>query len=351
MLIGWSDTMRDTGRSPSTYRQAGVDIDAATEAVRLFKAQVESTHGPEVLTGIGSFGGLFKFPTHYTEPVLVASTDSVGSKIKLATLLERYDTVGQDIVNHCVNDILTLGARPLFFLDYVGVGKLEPEVMRDAVSGAAVACKAAGCALLGGELAEIPDLYAAGDFDLAGTIVGVVERAQIVAGERIGPGDAVMAFPSNGLHTNGYSLARRIFAEDSLEATVPALGATLADALLAVHTCYLHPVQRLLAELDIKGMAHITGGGLWENIPRALPRDTQVRLHWGTWPVPPIFPLIQERGEVAFDEMCRVFNMGVGYVVICAESKAQEALRLEPSLRRIGSVEDYSGDPRVIIER
>ena len=216
--------MRDTRHPPSTYRQAGVDIDAGNEAVRLFKAEVESTHGPEVLTGIGSFGGLFQLPSHYTEPVLVASTDSVGSKIKLATLLERYDTVGQDIVNHCINDILTLGARPLFFLDYVGVGKLVPEVMRDAVSGAAAACRAAGCALLGGELAEIPDLYAAGDFDLAGTIVGVVERAQIVSGERIEPGDAVLAFPSNGLHTNGYSLARRVFAEDALEETEPTLG-------------------------------------------------------------------------------------------------------------------------------
>ena len=343
--------MRDTGRPPSTYQQAGVDIDAATEAVRLFKAQVESTHGPEVLTGIGSFGGLFKFPAHYTEPVLVASTDSVGSKVKLAAQLERYDTVGQDIVNHCINDILTLGARPLFFLDYVGVGKLVPEVMRDAVSGAAEACKAAGCALLGGELAEIPDLYAAGDFDLAGTIVGVVERDQIVSGARIAPGDAVLAFPSNGLHTNGYSLARRVFAEESLEVHVPSLGVTVADALLAVHTSYLHPVQRLLSELDIKGMAHITGGGLWDNIPRVLPLGTQVRLQWGSWPVPPIFPLIQERGGIAFDELCRVFNMGVGYVVICGEDDAQEALRLEPSLRRIGSVEEYTGDPCVVIAR
>lgn len=350
-MIGWPDTMRDTGHPPSTYRQAGVDIDAGAEAVRLFKAQVEATHGPEVLTGIGSFGGLFQFPTHYTEPVLVASTDSVGSKVKLAALLERYDTVGQDIVNHCVNDILTLGARPLFFLDYVGVGRLVPEVMRDVVSGAAGACKEAGCALLGGELAEMPDLYAGSDFDFAGTIVGVVERDRIVSGENIEPGDVVLAFPSNGLHTNGYSLARRVFAEDALEAHVPSLGAALADALLAVHTSYLHPVQRLLSELDIKGMAHITGGGLWDNIPRVLPQDTQVSLQWGSWPVPPIFSLIQERGGVAFAEMCRVFNMGVGYVVICGEDDAREALRLEPSLRRIGGVEDCTGDPRVVIER
>lgn len=343
--------MRDTQQPPSTYRQAGVDIDAGNEAVHLFKEQVESTHGPEVLTGIGSFGGLFQFPTHYTEPVLVASTDSVGSKIKLATLLKRYDTVGQDIVNHCVNDILTLGAQPLFFLDYVGVGKLVPEVMRDAVAGAAAACRAAGCALLGGELAEIPDLYAAGDFDLAGTIVGVVERAQIVSGERVEPGDAVLAFPSNGLHTNGFSLARRVFAEDALEKIEPTLGESLADALLAVHTSYLHPVQGLLTKLDIKGMAHITGGGLWDNIPRVLPQGTQVRLQWGSWPVPPIFPLIQERGAVAFDEMCHVFNVGVGYVVICTEGEVEEALRLEPSLCRIGSVEDGNGEPQVVIER
>ena len=205
--------MRESPHPPSTYRQAGVDIDAGAEAVRLFKAQVESTHGPEVLTGIGSFGGLFQFPTHYAEPVLVASTDSIGSKVKLATLLERYDTVGQDIVNHCVNDILTLGARPLFFLDYVGVGRLVPEVMRDVVAGAAVACREAGCALLGGELAEIPDLYAVGDFDIAGTIVGVVERAQIANGERIGPGDVVLAFLATacirmGIHWRAVSLLK-----------------------------------------------------------------------------------------------------------------------------------------------
>ncbi|MCY4438555.1 MAG: phosphoribosylformylglycinamidine cyclo-ligase [Chloroflexi bacterium] len=343
--------MRDSPHPPLTYQQAGVDIDAGAEAVRLFKSQVEATHGPEVLTGIGSFGGLFQFPTGYVEPVLVASTDSVGSKIKLATQLERYDTVGQDIVNHCINDILTLGARPLFFLDYVGVGRLVPEVMRDVVSGAAVACKDAGCALLGGELAEIPDLYAAGDLDFAGTIVGVVERAKIVSGERIENGDAVLAFPSNGLHTNGYSLARRVFAADAFEVTAPTLGATLADALLAVHTCYLHAVQRLCSKLDIKGMAHITGGGLWDNIPRVLPQGTQVRLHWGSWPVPPIFPLLQQRGGVEFDEMCRVFNMGVGYVVICDEGEAAEALRLDPTLHRIGVVESHTGDPRVVISR
>ena len=343
--------MRDTRYTPSTYKQAGVDIDAGAKAVALFKPQVEATHGPEVLTGIGSFGGLFQFPTHYDEPVLVASTDSVGTKVKLASLLQRYDTVGQDIVNHCVNDILVLGARPLFFLDYVGMGRLVPEVMRDVVSGAALACKAAGCALLGGELAEMPDLYAEDDFDFAGTIVGVVERSQIVGGERIVPGDVVLAFPSNGLHTNGYSLARRIFAEDSLEATVPALATTVADALMAVHTSYLHPIQRLLSKLDIKGMAHITGGGLWDNIPRVLPQNTQVRLQWGSWPAPPIFQLIQERGQVDFYEMCHTFNMGVGYVVMLDEDDAAAAQRLEPELCRIGVVEDFAGEPCVVIER
>ena len=343
--------MRDTRYTPSTYKQAGVDIDAGAKAVALFKPQVEATHGPEVLTGIGSFGGLFQFPTDYAEPVLVASTDSVGTKVKLASLLQRYDTVGQDIVNHCVNDILVLGARPLFFLDYVGMGRLVPEVMRDVVSGAALACKAAGCALLGGELAEMPDLYAEDDFDFAGTIVGVVERSQIVGGERIVPGDVVLAFPSNGLHTNGYSLARRIFAEDSLEATVPALATTVADALMAVHTSYLHPIQRLLSKLDIKGMAHITGGGLWDNIPRVLPQNTQVRLQWGSWPAPPIFQLIQERGQVDFYEMCHTFNMGVGYVVMLDEDDAAAAQRLEPELCRIGVVEYSAGDPCVVIER
>ena len=343
--------MRDTRYTPSTYKQAGVDIDAGAKAVALFKPQVEATHGPEVLTGIGSFGGLFQFPMHYDEPVLVASTDSVGTKVKLASLLQRYDTVGQDIVNHCVNDILTLGAQPLFFLDYVGMGRLVPEVMRDVVSGAALACKAAGCALLGGELAEMPDLYAEEDFDFAGTIVGVVERSRIVDGERIVPGDVVLAYPSNGLHTNGYSLARRIFAEDSLEATVPPLATTVADALMAVHTSYLHPIQRLLSKLDIKGMAHISGGGLWDNIPRVLPQNTQVRLQWGSWPAPPIFQLIQERGQVDFYEMCHTFNMGVGYVVMLDEDDAAAAQRLEPELCRIGVVEDFAGDPCVVIDR
>ena len=343
--------MRDVQPPPTTYRQAGVDIDAGAEAVRLFKPHVEATHGPEVLTGIGGFGGLFRFPAHYTEPVLVASTDGVGTKVKLAALLGRYDTVGQDIVNHCVNDILTLGARPLFFLDYVGVGRVAPEAMRDVVAGAAAACAAAGCALLGGELAEMPDLYAADDFDLAGTIVGVVEQARIVSGERIAPGDAVLALPSNGLQTNGYTLARRVFAEDSLETAAPSLGTTLADALLAVHPSYLRPVQRLLETVNVKGMAHITGGGLRDNIPRVMPLGTQARLRWGTWPVPPIFHLIQERGRVEFAEMCRVFNMGVGFVIICDEREAATALEREPALCRIGAIEDCDTEPRVVIER
>ena len=343
--------MRDSPHPPATYHDAGVDIDAGAEAVRLFKDQVESTHGPEVLTGIGAFGGLFRFPTNYVEPVLVASTDGVGTKVKLATQLDRYDSVGQDIVNHCINDILTLGARPLFFLDYVGVGRLVPEVMRDIVAGAAVACREAGCALLGGELAEMPDVYANGDFDFTGTIVGVVERERIVSGKGVKPGDRVLAFPSNGLHTNGYSLARRVLQAEPIEAFVPSLGSTLADALMAVHTCYLQPVERLLDKVDIKGMAHITGGGLWENIPRVLPPGTRVRLNWGSWPVPPVFDLIQERGRVEFDEMCRVFNMGVGYVVICEESQAARALELEPELRSVGVVEACVGEPHVLIAR
>ncbi len=343
--------MPETRNLPATYRQAGVDIDAGAAAVQQFRSAVEATHGPDVLNGIGGFGGLFQMPRDINEPVLVASTDGVGTKVVLAAQLGRYATVGQDLVNHCVNDILTLGASPLFFLDYVGVGQVAPEAIRNIVAGAAAACKAAGCALLGGELAEMPDLYADGDFDLVGTIVGAVERDRIVDGTRITPGDAVLAFPSNGLHTNGYSLARRILAEEPLEACVPSLGTTLADALLAVHTCYLHPVRQLLDKLDIKGMAHITGGGLWDNIPRVLSHGTRVRLDWGTWPVPPIFALIQERGQVAFAEMCRTFNMGVGYVVICSERDAVEALRLNAGLCRIGMVEAESGEPRVTIPR
>jgi phosphoribosylformylglycinamidine cyclo-ligase len=343
--------MGTLSRSPR-YQQAGVNIEAGSEAVRLFKASVEATHGPEVIGGIGHFGGLFAFPTQaYQEPVLVASTDSVGTKVKVAAAVGRYDTVGQDLVNHCVNDILTLGARPLFFLDYVAVPKLDPQMVRDLVEGAAVACKAANCALIGGETAELPDLYAPGDFDFAGTIVGVVERSAIIDGHAITPSDVVLCLPSNGLQTNGYSLARRIFANEPLEAEVPELSTTLAEALLAVHPCYLAPVQRVLAAVPVKGMAHITGGGLWDNIPRILPRGTQARLHWGTWPVPPIFQYIQQKGDVAFAEMCHVFNMGVGFVLVCGREHVAAARAAEPSLVEIGIIETTESEPRVVIDR
>lgn len=337
-----------------TYHDSGVDIAAGTRAVELMKAAVRSTYGPEVLLGIGAFGGLFDISAlkGLTAPVLVASTDGVGTKTKVAAALGRYDTVGHDIVNHCINDILVQGARPLFFLDYIASSKLNPEMVATVVGGCAAACRAAGCALLGGETAEMPGVYAGGEFDLVGTIVGVVDRPAIIDGSSIAPGDAVIGLASAGLHTNGFSLARRVFADWDLNAVVPELGRPLGDALLVPHRSYLPVIGKLWAAgIGVKGLAHITGGGLIDNPPRILTEGVAMRIQVGSWPVPPLFQLIQRTGNVALAEMAHVFNLGLGMLaVVPAEQAAIALAALGADAWPVGEIVASSGKPRVHLE-
>jgi phosphoribosylformylglycinamidine cyclo-ligase len=307
------------------YRQSGVDIDAGNEAVRRIKILARQTYTPGVLSGVGSFGGLFGLDTSVGDPVLVASADGVGTKLKVAFMAGVHDTIGEDLVNHCVNDILVQGARPLFFLDYLATGALAPEVVEQIVTGVARACVENGCALLGGETAEMPGFYAAGEYDVAGFIVGLVSRAAIVDGRGIVSGDQLIALPSSGLHTNGYSLARRI-AFDVLgldvDSHVGELGSTIGEALLRPHRSYLRVIAPLLASGRIKGMAHITGGGITENLPRVLPDGLGFSLDRGSWTVPPLFTWLQRGGTVPDAEMFRAFNMGVGMVLVCSPADA-----------------------------
>ncbi len=312
----------------NAYARAGVDIDAGNLATQLIKTAVQSTFGPEVLSDVGSFGGLYRLlaAQPMTDPVLVASTDGAGTKTKVAARLGRWDTIGHDIVNHCINDILVQGARPLFFLDYVASARIEPPQIAAIVGGMAAACRAAGCALLGGETAEMPGIYQEGAVDLVGTIVGLVDRAAILDGQRIQSGDAILGLPSSGLHTNGYTLARQ--ALDALDWSQPAPGMAgpLGDLLLAPHRSYLPQIQALQAAgIDIHGLAHITGGGLIDNPPRIFPPGLGVRLWPGSWPIPPIFDLIQRLGDVSDAEMYRVFNMGLGMLVVLPAEAVEKA--------------------------
>jgi phosphoribosylformylglycinamidine cyclo-ligase len=311
-----------------SYSDAGVSIDNANLAVAKIKDFARATFNERTLTQIGSFGGMFDaaFP-NLKQPVLVASADGVGTKLKVAFLANVHNTVGQDLVNHCVNDILVQGARPLFFMDYFATGKLEPEVTADVVHGMAKACQENGCVLLGGETAEMPGMYTAGEYDLAGFIVGVVDREKVIDGKNIQEGDVVLALPSNGLHTNGYSLARKLLFDTgkySISSVLPELHSTLDDVLLEPHKSYLRPLEGLLDSGIIKGLAHITGGGLLENIPRILPENTAVEIKRGTWDELPIFGIMQKIGNVADHEMFRTFNMGVGMVIICAENDQKQ---------------------------
>lgn len=320
-----------TSRTADAYAAAGVNIDAGNETVRRIKTHVQSTRTPEVLADVGAFGGLFKLPAKLKAPVLVASTDGVGTKILVAASVGRFDTIGQDLVNHCVNDILVQGARPLFFLDYFATGKLEPSMVEQIVKGLAQACRENRCALLGGETAEMPGLYLDQDFDLAGTIVGVVERAQVIDGSSIKPGDAVLGLPSTGLHTNGYSLARKIFFSDLMltpKTVIPELGLSVSEALLAVHRSYLPVIQPLLAKVTVKGLAHITGGGFLENIPRILPQGTNAVIRKGSWPVLPVFSFMAQKANLPEATLYRTFNMGIGMVVVVPKSQAALALKL-----------------------
>jgi len=334
------------------YRQAGVDIDAGNETVRRIRSLARSTFTSGVLSDLGSFGGLFRLdPERLRDPVLVSSADGVGTKLKVAFLTGRHDTVGADLVNHCVNDILVQGAEPLFFLDYLATGRLSPDVAVQVVSGVARGCRENGCALIGGETAEMPGFYADGEYDIAGFIVGLVDRSRIVDGRSIVPGDVLIGLPSAGLHTNGYSLARRVLLETAgldAGAFVSELSATVADALLAPHRSYLPVVRPLLTEGVIKGMAHITGGGITENLPRAFPQGCGAVIDRRTWRVPAIFQLIQERGQVAVDEMFRAFNMGIGLILVCAAHEQDRVLRAlaashESAAAMIGTVRAGSG--------
>ncbi|MCL1910441.1 MAG: phosphoribosylformylglycinamidine cyclo-ligase [Kiritimatiellaeota bacterium] len=329
----------------SAYAAAGVDIDEMDRALRAVKKDVAATKTSSVLSDIGRFGGLFKSPGK--DKILVASTDGVGTKLKVAAMAGKHGTVGQCLVNHCVNDILTQGAEPLFFLDYIGAAKLKAAVFKDVVAGLCKACRENGCALLGGETAEMPGLYPDGEYDLVGTIIGAVERKNIVNGERMKAGDVLIGLPSSGLQTNGYSLARKIIFErekKSLKDIVPGTRRTFQDVLLAVHQSYLRPVQAVWAAgAKPTGMAHITGGGLIDNTPRMLPSGVDAVIDRAAWTVPPIFKYLQERGGVDETEMFRVFNMGIGFVIAVSRKDAAPALNaLERAAANpvvIGSIE------------
>jgi phosphoribosylformylglycinamidine cyclo-ligase len=322
-----------------TYLAAGVDLQAARRVTESIKALASKTLQPEVLGGVGFFGGMYQLQG-YRQPVLVSSTDSVGTKVRIASLMDRFDTVGIDLVNHCINDVFVCGAKPIFFLDYIGVGHLIPERAEALVRGVAQACQAVKCSLIGGETAELPGIYPKEEFDLAGFIVGVVEKDAILDGTTIVEGDVLLGMPSTGLHTSGYSLARRVFRVEEdpavLNRTFPELDMTLGEALLEPHRSYyplLEPVLPL-----IKGMAHITGGGLVENVPRVLPQGLGAWFDTSTWEVPPIFTVIQQAGQVERDEMFRVFNMGVGMVLVCAPDKADDVCALVSEARVVGEV-------------
>jgi phosphoribosylformylglycinamidine cyclo-ligase len=326
------------------YAQAGVDITAGNRATDRIKAVAARASRPEVLAGVGPFSALFRLGTQYRDPVLVSSADGVGTKVLLARALGIYDTVGRDLVNHCVNDILTSGAEPLFFLDYLASSAIDEDRKVELVAGMATACAEAGCALIGGETADMPDMYRPGDFDIAGFIVGVVERDRVIDGSGIQPGDTLLMLPSSGLHTNGYSLVRKIWelgkGDDAHDRAVldryePSLDETLGAALLEPHRCYLDALRPVLPHLT--GIAHITGGGIPENVPRILPDGVTARFDRSAWEIPPLLRLIQETGEVDTATMFRTFNMGVGIVLVTPDPEA--VLAALPEARQIGAVE------------
>jgi phosphoribosylformylglycinamidine cyclo-ligase len=339
-----------------TYRNAGVDIARGDEATRRIKKLVKQTYNRQVLNEIGSFGGCFSGRFEgYAEPVLVSSADSVGTKLKLAFMTGVHDTVGQDIVNHCTNDILVHGARPLFFLDYFATSKLEPDVVSGVVSGMARACKANGCALIGGETAELPEFYRKGEYDLAGFIVGVVDKRDLIDGSKIKPGDIIIGLSSSGLHTNGYSLARKLFF-DRLKlkpaSPVAELGCTVADALMAVHRSYLKPILKVRESVAIHGLAHITGGGIPGNLVRVLPRACQALIDRTSWTPPALFKFIQTKGNVVDKVMFETFNMGIGMTMALDPADASKALKVLRQMRVpsrvIGAI--VKGNRGVVIE-
>jgi len=314
----------------TTYRQAGVDIEAGNEFVRRITPLVRSTFRPEVLTDLGGFGGLFRFQAdHYAEPVLVSGTDGVGTKLKIAFLMDRHDTVGIDLVAMCVNDVVVSGAEPLFFLDYLATGKLAMPKAEAILRGIAEGCRQAGCALIGGETAEMASMYAEGEYDLAGFSVGVVDRSKIIDGKDIVPGDLLVGLASTGLHSNGYSLARRVLLEDgglTVKSRISDLDQPLGEVLLTPTRIYAKQILALAADYPIKGLAHITGGGLSENLPRILPKGCRARVHRGAWPVPPIFQVLRKMGKVDEEELYRVFNMGIGLALVVSANHVEKLI-------------------------
>jgi phosphoribosylformylglycinamidine cyclo-ligase len=332
-----------------SYRAAGVDIDEWNRALPRIAAAAAATGNASVLGGVGGFGSLFRFdPATHPDPVLVASTDGVGTKLRVAQALGVYDTIGVDLVNHCINDIAVSGADPLFFLDYLGVGKLNADRVTEIVSGIANACAAAGVALVGGETAELPGIYESGDFDLAGFIVGVVARAELIDGSAVEAGDAVIGLPSSGLHTNGYSLARRVLPPDTWRRAMPDGERTVGEALLEPHRSYLDEIRILRRAVAVRSFAHLTGGGWIENIPRTLPDGLGVEVDAGSWPVPPIFTLIQSAGDIGDEEMARTFNLGIGLTCVIPDAQTDAARAALPEARVVGRVVAVDpGEPRV----
>ena len=319
--------MNTPSKEPLSYRAAGVDIEAGDALVEAIKPYARRTMRPEVLTGLGGFGAMVEISKKYREPVLVAGTDGVGTKLKLAFLLDRHDTVGIDLVAMSVNDVLVQGAEPLFFLDYFACGKLDIATATDVIKGVARGCELAGCALIGGETAEMPSMYSAGEYDLAGFAVGVVEKSCIIDGTSIVAGDAVLGLASSGAHSNGYSLIRAILEREQPDLQADFHGRTLAEVLLEPTRIYVKPLLALMRQIKVKGLAHITGGGLVENIPRALPEGVRAVLQKSAWPMPPLFGWLQQHGGVAEPEMHRVFNCGIGMTLIVSEADADTAMR------------------------
>jgi phosphoribosylformylglycinamidine cyclo-ligase len=338
-------------KKQKAYARAGVDVALGNRLKRHIQSLAKQTHGPQVLGKIGGFGGLFRANfSGMREPVLVASIDGIGTKLKIAFAMNKHDTVGADLVNHCVNDIAVLGAKPLFFLDYIGCEKLDPRVFDDLLRGFSRACRSAGCALIGGETAQMPGMYREGEYDLAGCIVGVVDRARIVDGSKIRPGDAILGLESNGLHTNGYSLARRIlFGKMRLKvrSRLPGSATTVGQELLRVHKNY-YPILGNAPSGMIKGLAHITGGGLIDNLPRILPKDCDAVIETKSWRVPRIFQILQQNGVVENTEMYQVFNMGIGMVAAVSERNAKRAMSVLRA-KRIGRIERGTGKTRLVL--
>ena len=331
------------------YRKAGVDLVAADESLAAVRDSIKGTFNAAVISGFGGFGGIVRVPTEIENPVIVSSIDSVGTKVSIAVQAGRLDTVGFDLVHHCVNDVLVTGAQPLCFMDYIAHANFNAAQTAEAIKGVAAACKVLGVPLVGGETAQLPGVYQDQEFDLVGAVIGVAGEAELLDNDDVRPGDVVVALPSNGIHTNGYSLVRRVFADVPLDSVYPELGRPLAEELLAVHRCYLQDLKGFLPR--IHSLAHITGGGLWDNIPRSVPDGVRVDLEWGCWQVPAIFEVIGELGKIADDEMARIFNMGIGMAVMCDRETADDLVREVSGASIAGTVQASGVEEKIRILR